>query len=393
MSSKALVVGTMEKPETENGPAPHIHLKNWQQPDGNMAMPFFTTINSLRRNFGEEEPYLEIPVLELFQRTRGTTLVLTGEGSSKVFKPEEVDVLLSSIMAMDPLALSLIRAIKENNEEGRNSFYQLLINSHVFVLGHPANEGTVSDKIHTMGDNDQFVLASCKHPSKNDGSKVIPFFSSLTHLSRVSPKDGKYLSFQALTFLSMAKPIGLPLVLNLGSTPHKFFTPDEVDFLLGATAKDPFENRKFSPGTKIFMTPPKVYPQELVGSLLDLLPNHPAVKTAYLTTLREGTEDAPPVLVIGFEADGDLRPMFRVASPLMAQYGEEGVAIDFIELKPGEDTISDYFMEKVRPFYHRPLPDVNAKPQPEPTPDKPLSQPEQLDKPGFLGRLKKVFSG
>ncbi len=393
MRSLIYVVGRPE--QGENGQSSgHVQLKQWQQPDGTLALPFFATPASLRQTLGEEEPFLEMPALDLFRLAKNVTLVLTAEGASKAFKADEVQALLSSALAMDPLAQALVQAVKENTEPARRNFYQVLINSQVYVIGQPANVELQNEQgARQMTENDQFNFSAVAHPHK-EGEKILPFFSSLDHLRRVLPKEGRYLGFPALVFFGLARPLGIPLALNLGSEPHKFFTNEELDFLLQSTIQEPFEARSFPPGSKIFLSPPEKYPQELVRALLDFLPEFPEVRTAYLAMMREKSEDAEPVMVIGFEADGDLTPMFRAAGPVVNEHAEEGLAVDFARITPGERGLSQYFIDKVSPFYRRAFKDELRQTEPTPPPPKKGGDAkEQYDEPGFFGRLKRIFGG
>ncbi len=392
MNSAAHVVGRPE--DKHDGAAAHIQLKQWQQPDGSMALPFFASLESLRQTLGDSEPHLALPVVDLFRMAQGVTLVFTTPQGSKAFPPDEIEALLASTMALDPLALALLRAVKENTEEARRGFYSLLVNSQVFVIGKPRGEGDEEPEPgeRVMSEHDQFMIASCPHPFVED-ELVVPFFSSLEHLKRASKEGQTYLAFPALTFFALTKALDRALILNPGFEPHKLFAKDEVDFLLTSAKPEPFERRTFQPGTKVFLGPPEVYPQELVGALLDFLPRFPEIRTAYLAHMREDTEDAPPVLVIGFEAEGELTEMFRAAGDLVAQYAEEGQAIDFARVDSGEKGLSQYFLEKVSPFYRRSVRRDEPKAEAAAAAKKTPPPKEAYDKPGFFGRLKRIFGG
>ncbi len=394
LKSVVYVVGRPEIAE-DGKPNGHVKLKQWHQPDGTLALPFFATAESLRQTLGEEDPALEMPTLDLFRLSRGVTLVLTSKEASKAFKPDEVEALLSSVMALDPLARALVRAVEENSEAARRDFYQVLVNSQIFVVGQPQNEDAQFGEFRDMTENERFAFSACPHPFIKD-QKVLPFFSSLDQMRRMLPgdRDSQYLGFQAMTFFTMARPLGLPLVLNLGSEPHKFFTDQELDFLMQSVRQEPFETRRFKPGTKIFLGPPEKYPQEIVNALLDFLPKHPAVKAAYLSALREESEDASPVLVIGFEGEGDLVDLFREAGELISQYAEEGQTVDFAKIQEGEQGLSQYFLDKTSPFYRRALKKAKAGSQPAPSPAEAAQPPRaQYDDPGFFGRLKRILGG
>ncbi len=400
MESSVYVVGQQEPPEGP-GQEPHIHLKQWQQPDGSLALPFFATAERLRETLGPDEPCLALAARDLFRLSgSAATLVFTTAEGSKAFKPDEIAALVSMSIAQDPLALALIRATKENTEEARRNFYNVLINSQVFVVGHPLDENGQPVELEEGQSvvrrdflpQDRFTIASCPHPHLKD-KKVVPFFSSTEYLRLMARPGQKFMSFPALTFLHMAKGLGEPLVLNPGSNNFKFFTAEEVDFLLSAARQEPFEARHFKPGAKVLLGPPEQYPQELVRNLLDFLPQYPEVKAAWLACLREGDEKAPPVLVIGFQAEGELTEMFRAASELVSANAPEDMPVDFARVSVGEKGLSEYFLEKVRPFYRRSTAETPDKAATETAEPAESQASETYDKPGFFGRLKRIFGG
>lgn len=394
MNSSVHVVGKEEEPESE-GARPHIHLKQWQQPDGSLAMPFFASLESLQHTLGDQDPHLLMPVVDLFRMTRDATLVFTTPQGSKAFSQEEIEALLASTVALDPLAISLARAVQENSEEARREFYQVLINSQVFVIGKPAVDGNGRDPEYgqrNITESDKFNISAWPHPFL-EGEKVVPFFSSQEHLKRAAKKETGFMVFPALTFLALARPLNAPLLLNPGYDPQKMLSLEEVDFLLNSVRPEPFEPRHFKPGTKIFLGPPDKYPQELVAALLDFLPEHREVKAAYLAQMREESEEAAPVLVIGFEAEGDLGKMFREAGPLVGQFAEDGLAIDFARVEAGEKGLSEYFLDKVSPFYRRAIIRDGRGQNIDEIEDHKETVQEEYSRPGFFGRLKRIFSG
>jgi len=394
MNASVHVVGREEEPESE-GARPHIQLKQWQQPDGTLAMPFFASLESLKHTLGDQDPHLRMSVAELFRMTRDATLVFTTPNGSKAFSKEEIEALLASAVTLDPLAISLARAVQEDTEESRHEFYHVLVNSQIFVIGKPTGEGNGQEPQagqRNISENDKFNISAWPHPFL-EGEKVVPFFSSQEHLSLAVKKDIGFMVFPALTFMTLARPLNVPFLLNPGYEPQKMLSVDEIDFLLNSARPEPFEPRHFKPGTKIFLGPPEKYPQELVAALLDFLPEYREVRAAYLAIMREEGEDAAAVLVIGFEADGDLTDMFRSAGPLVGQYAEDGQAIDFARVEKGEKGLSEYFLEKVSPFYRRAIVRDENVTNVNETEDKKTASKEEYSRPGFFGRLKRIFSG
>jgi hypothetical protein len=345
--------------------------------------------------------------------TRGTTLVLTcAEGLGKAFKPDEVDMILSSGLAQDPLAAALEKAVREESNETKAAFYRIFINSQVFVFGEPrtpegepiALEGGPQSP-RALGPDDKFIIATISHPQK-EGERIIPFFSSGDLLQRAAqaanlPPQTTFLGLPALNLLQMARGMGLPLVLNLGPMTYKIFHPDEINFLLAQVKPPPmYEERQLPAGSQVSLAPPEVYPQELVGALLDFLPGLPEVKAAYLTTLKEDSPEAEPVLVIGLETEegADISEILQKTTPLVTSHAQKGLAVDFTQVKPGEKGLSQLLLEKVEPFYRRSLPGTEALKGPEAPPEAnegsaTPTAPAVATASGLFARLKRVFKG
>jgi hypothetical protein len=394
--------------EGQDGAAPQIRFKQWAQPDGSMAIPFFPDPEDLKKILGQEEPHLAIPALELFRLTRGTTLVLTcADGPSKAFKPDEVDMLLSSVLAMDPLATALERAVREESDEAKSNFYHVFINSRVFVFGEPRlKDGeTPPPASAPLGPEDKFTIATISHPQK-EGERIIPVFSSSDLLQRAAlganlPPQTTFLGFPTLSLLMMARGMGLPLVLNLGPMTYKIFNLDEINFLLANSKTKLYEERQLPAGSQVQLAQPEVYPQELVGALLDLLPNFQDVKAAYLTAMKEDSAEPEPEaetgLVIGLEteADVDISEILHKIAPLVNSHAPKGQAVDFTQIKPGEKGLSQLLKTKVSPFYRRSLPGGASEPDGPAGPAAGSTTPAREDEesPGFFGRLKRIFKG
>lgn len=398
MNSTVHVVGIQDKGTPTE--APYIHLKQWLQPDGSIAIPFFPTLAILQKVLKDEQNYLELPIPDLFRLTRGVTLVLTTAGNlAKAFQPSEVETLLASRMTLDPLAKALTKATRDGTEESRRIFYNILINSRLFVFGEPKDRRDgqpPTPGIKTIAPGDQFLIASIPHPFRKE-EQVLPFFSSEELLTLAAGRfkvKGGFLAFQALPFLNMAKSMGQTLILNPDFAGYKLFTQDEIDFLLQAATQEPFEQRTYKPGGKIFLGPPEIYPQELVSALLDFLPGHPEVLVAYLTTLREDTEDAPPTLVIGLETEGDLTAMMRAAGPLVTSHSRSKWSnIDFAKVTLGEKGLSQYFLDQVNPFYRRAFNRDQTVVQSNQPPKETIApERKNFEGQGFISRLKRIFS-
>lgn len=399
----------MEESGTE-GVSAQVRFKQWEQPQGFLAIPFFAALEDLRQTLGPEEPHLSLPALDFFRMTRGATVALvTLDSGAKTFQPPEVEALLSASLAAaastdlgqeDSLAQALEKAAREDGDQAKNAFYSLLINARVYVFGQPrsAESAPGSAGLPDVSPEDKFILATAAHPHLA-GQRIIPFFSSVELLRRsvqgadpANPAGQSFLGFGALTLFKLAQNMGLPLILNPGPRVYKIFSLEEVGFILEHARPEPFERRQFQTGTKIFLGPPEVQPRDLTEDLRRFFSGQPEVRSAYLTTLRESSEKAAPALVIGLEteAGADLTGILRLAGPVAARHARPGQAIDFAQVVPGEKGLSQFFLERVQPF-HRRSPGGEEGP-----PDRPPDLAggwAQYETSGFFGRLKRIFKG
>jgi hypothetical protein len=269
------------------------------------------------------------------------------------------------------------------------------MNSQVFVFGSPRTpEGEKADfGLRDMAPDDKFVIATINHPHKAE-ERIIPFFSSRELLQRAArganlPPQATFLGFHALNLLKLAKGMGLPLVLNLGPMTYKIFNADEIDFLLASVRQKLYEDRQLPAGSQVALAPPEVYPQELVGALLDFLPGLPEVRAAYLTTLKEeAAEESAPGLVIGLETEegAEVSEMLQKIALLVARHAPKGQSVDFTQVRPGEKGLSQLLLAQVNPFYRRALPGQIA-------PAAPAEPAAQTQDDGLFGRLKRIFKG
>ncbi|UQZ88818.1 hypothetical protein C4J81_06225 [Deltaproteobacteria bacterium Smac51] len=397
MNAQVYVVGRTEPGHEDDQGRPHLQLKQWKQPDGSLAMPFFATMESFRDMFAFSEPHILVPVVDLFRFAgKETTLVMTCPEGSKDFKNDEVEMLLNLVMS-DPLVHSLEIAIK-NTDEAQvmplwNDFYSTLVNSRVLVLGKPTEnleENGVSRRQLREGEN--LSIASWTHPSVE--GNIVPFFSSQKIMNECVPAGESFMSLGALEFLNMAAAFDRPLVLNPGYEFNKVFAPQEVKDILAATSQS---RRQTAPapkpakeGARFLFGRPETSPEAVIEALKGFLPTRPEVRAAYLAVMREDVENAPVAFVFGFESESgaDLVPMFEAAAPLVQANAEEGMIIDFTRVARGEDGLSKYIFDNIEPFYLRE--GVETMAADTPTPSDSFEHKED-GKPGFFRRLKRVF--
>lgn len=80
-----------------------LSIVNWQKADGTPVIPFFASLDALRRAIKEEQSYVALPARSLFEMTKGATLVLNPSSSHvKEFFPNEIQALLTTGMNQAP---------------------------------------------------------------------------------------------------------------------------------------------------------------------------------------------------------------------------------------------------------------------------------------------------
>jgi hypothetical protein len=73
-----------------------VSIQNWQKADGTPLIPFFSSLEALRKAIDQEVNYLSLPARSLFELTKGATLMLNPKSDyGKEFFPQEIEALLS----------------------------------------------------------------------------------------------------------------------------------------------------------------------------------------------------------------------------------------------------------------------------------------------------------
>lgn len=249
-------------------------------------------------------------------------------------------------MSEDPsnaLEMALIKAADDPAQ--RPEFYRLLLESEVFVLGETQSK---QDGRRIVTEGEKLLLMNWQ---KEDGTPVIPFFSSIDALRRAITEVQSYLGLPARTLFEMTK--GASLVLNPRSDYGKEFFPKEIEDLLRSGVNRTEQSRVVQEPTEVLLGEPEHYPTEMVSALKSLLAKHPAVKAAYLCLMQERSSQDGPNLVVGVEGDGDLDRIVRQAGAVAADTAPKGEPVDFVRVTKGEKGLSEYFLSSVPPFYTR----------------------------------------
>lgn len=221
----------------------------------------------------------------------------------------------------------------------RPAFYLTLLDSEVYVLG-TAGDGEGQTGLEP-GSSVQII-----HWQLNDGTPVIPFFSSLEMLEKSIQQRQNYLRLKARDLFEMTR--GMTLVLNPNQPHGKSFNQEEVAALLDGTLFQQTTTQTIQRETTVMLGQPRDYPQAFVDALSSLFATLPQVSTAYLAWMHDPSNEDPPHTIIGIEVASDYQAVVRQAG-LVAAEVMRGEIVDFIEIESGG--ISDYMVNETRPFY------------------------------------------
>jgi hypothetical protein len=226
----------------------------------------------------------------------------------------------------------------------RPEFIKTLLKSNILVLG-TINGGKGEQTLSTG------QAVEIKNWTKQDGSPVIPFFSSVETLQNSINFEESYLVMEAKALFELTQ--GANLVLNPKSPYGKeFFSEEIADMLLSGAAQMPI-SRTMEAETNVLLGEPNNYPIGMVKSLNILLPKYLNVSRAFLAVMRTTSLNEKPCLVIGIEAVGDSQSVLRDIGNVASATLSEGEVVDLFLISKNEKGLSDYFLTQTKPFYER----------------------------------------
>lgn len=225
----------------------------------------------------------------------------------------------------------------------RPEFVKVLMASPLFVLGESGDEKE-GEKQMAEGSS-----LSIQHWERDDGTTVIPIFTSLEAMNEVIEADERYLEIPATILFEMT--LGEELILNPESEYSKEFLPSEVEVLLAGGLMQEATERLVEEEGEVFIGEPEHYPALLVDSLTTLFSKHRELKSAYLGMIHEIGQEETPNLIIGLLGDTDLESVIQEAATVAWDTTDEDEVVDFMVIEAGDEGISDYFLNECKPFY------------------------------------------
>lgn len=222
----------------------------------------------------------------------------------------------------------------------RPAFFRTLLESTVWVPGSAAEgEAIVEDS-----------ALDLQHWEKEDGTTVIPFFTSLEALQQAVEDEQAFVVMPARTLFEMT--LGETLFLNAKLPTGKEFMPREISLLLAEEGSPLSTQEVLEGGESLILSEVAEPPSQMIDSLTTLFKTIKPVKRAFLCAIKEHA-DAQPNLLIGIEADGEIEEIIHAAGNVATDTLPGDEPIDICQVRKGEQGISHFITEHIAPFYER----------------------------------------
>ncbi|MTD28540.1 enhanced serine sensitivity protein SseB [Erwinia sorbitola] len=223
----------------------------------------------------------------------------------------------------------------------RPEFFTLLMDASVVVPGESSRPDVVPDAS---------TPVDLQHWEKEDGTSIIPFFTSAEALEQAVSGEQAYLVMPVRTLFEIT--LGEALFLNPKLPNGKEFSPREIAHLLGEGSSALSQQTVLDGGTSLLLSEIAEPPTQMIDSLTQLFAKYKTVRRAYVALIKEHA-DQPANLLIGIEGDGDLEAVIQAAGSVATDTLLEDDPIDICQVRDGEKGISHFFIAHITPFYER----------------------------------------
>lgn len=222
----------------------------------------------------------------------------------------------------------------------RPAFFRTLLDSTVWVPGNAAEGEAVVEE----------SALDIQHWEKDDGTSVIPFFTSLAALQQAIDEEQAFVVMPARTLFEMT--LGETLFLNAKLPTGKEFTPREISHLVGEEGSPLSQQEVLEGGTALLLSEVAEPPAQMVDSLTTLFKSIKTVKRAFICSIKEQA-DAQANLLIGIEAEGDIEEIIHAAGSVATDTLPGDEPVDICQVAEGEKGISHFMLAHITPFYER----------------------------------------
>lgn len=231
----------------------------------------------------------------------------------------------------------------------RPAFFSALLDATVYILG---------DSLQVSEEGESKLKAEApvniQHWEKQDGSSVIPFFSSLTRLQNAVERQQPFIAMPARVLFDITQ--GATLFLNPQAEYGKEFFPEEISLLLSSGGMLQPAERYIDPETQVLLGQPAEYPSVMVDALTILFSQRKSVRRAFLALIHDSAVDQQPNLLIGLEVEGDaaeIEAIINEAGSVASETAPNDDPVDFCLVSTAEKGVSHYLITHTQPFYQR----------------------------------------
>lgn len=221
----------------------------------------------------------------------------------------------------------------------RPEFFTLLMEASVWVPGSATSEQL-----------DASTPVELQHWEKDDGTSVIPFFTSEAAMAEATEGEQSYVMLPVRTLFEMTQ--GETLFLNPKLPAGKEFSPREIAHLLGEEGNALSQQTVLEGGTSLLLSEVAEPPAQMIDSLTQLLSKYKQVRRAFVAHIKEHADDQPNLL-IAIEADSDVDTIIRAVGAVATDTLLEDEPVDICQIVEGEKGISHFFTAHITPFYER----------------------------------------
>ncbi len=211
----------------------------------------------------------------------------------------------------------------------RPAFFRELLDSTVYILGDSEqvpHDGEITLNAETP--------VNIQHWEKQDGSSVVPFFTSLEALQKAVEDEQPFIAMPARVLFEITQ--GAELFLNPKGTHGKEFLPAEIAMLLA--------------------TGGVVKPAERYIDTETLFSQRKPVRRAFLALMHDRAVDEKPNLLVGLEVDGDpaeIEALISEAGMVASETAPNDEPVDFCLVEENARGVSHYLITHTQAFYQR----------------------------------------
>lgn len=258
-------------------------------------------------------------------------------------------------MAANALEQALEQATRDPG--ARPAFYRLLLESQVVVMLGPARDGRSRDGM-------ELIVWT-----RNDGVRVIPFFSSLEVCKAVVSTQGPTplgptAIVPARALFKNARSLSMHMHLNPNHTWGREFVPEELASLLThGTIHHGVSHTVLEADTRVGLRAPQEILPDFQTALASLLTTFPRVQTAYLFEMERIDPPAEAALIVGIVGPHD-KALPHALGTIVTETYLGRLPVDLCFFTPQDCQLAALQDAMIVPFFER---SWQGPPQPSPT--------------------------